>query len=173
LVTRYCGRLPPGRRGLKQCAHADDLGIDQSPSSRKAWIETTRPTPLKCSLSRLPPGRRGLKRAIADDVPETAASPSSRKAWIETSRHRSIDQKVHRRLPPGRRGLKHRERRGGSGNPGVSPSSRKAWIETSFETGATSNDGSRLPPGRRGLKQEFAEHRIVATHVAFLPEGVD
>ena len=64
---RYCGRLPPGRRGLK---------------------------PMPCgacngTFCRLPPGRRGLKLRCTGPDRLGCASPSPRKAWIETGACRS------------------------------------------------------------------------------------
>ena len=34
------GRLPPGRRGLKRVGRLGVSCLDESPSPRKAWIET-------------------------------------------------------------------------------------------------------------------------------------
>jgi len=107
LVTRYCGRLPPGRRGLKLVEEAAEAEGAASPSSRKAWIETLG-------------GGQETRRL---------PSPSSRKAWIETSCTRAVSGRAKRRLPPGRRGLKRPCRLTESVGQ-VSPSSRKAWIET-------------------------------------------
>ena len=56
-------RLPPGRRGLKRRGTPWNAGRRESPSPRKAWIET------------LP--------NVAVTTP-SIKSPSPRKAWIET-----------------------------------------------------------------------------------------
>ena len=59
----HLGRLPPGRRGLKQDVEGNEREGLRSPSPRKAWIETSAPR----------------------SVMSRCASPSPRKAWIETA----------------------------------------------------------------------------------------
>ena len=147
---RYCGRLPPGRRGLKR------------------FLSSLRSPFASC---RLPPGRRGLKPLSLHEWRFAPSSPSPRKAWIETSVACSYRERRCRRLPPGRRGLKPRCAAGR--HPCcASPSPRKAWIETPDIVSALPAP-RRLPPGRRGLKHRGRIRSLAARKVAFPPEGVD
>ena len=146
----------------------------QSPSPRKAWIETNRATSsLHATGSRLPPGRRGLKRERVDEIENRSLSPSPRKAWIET---RSTARSTYApccRLPPGRRGLKllflvdnsaFYNSRLPPGRRGLKPVPTDVRIVTDF---------GRLPPGRRGLKLWTWDYDLSMWTVAFPPEGVD
>ena len=61
--------------------------MTESPSPRKAWIETaTVGAHSHVRSGRLPPGRRGLKRPPRAGLYWMEVSPSPRKAWIETKR---------------------------------------------------------------------------------------
>ena len=150
-ASRYgTRRLPPGRRGLKlRGVHMSCAGIE-SPSPRKAWIET----PLicrrfRCFRRRLPPGRRGLKQTL----------------WRLSARIRSC------RLPPGRRGLKPGWLRV-EARYYRSPSPRKAWIETA---GRVCNCARASSPSPRKAWIETLMQKATSSEwrVAFPPEGVD
>ncbi len=79
----------------------------ESPSPRKAWIET--PTSAENTAlrrSRLPPGRRGLKRWRRIRHTRFLWSPSPRKAWIETTANVPAYKPAIVAFPPEGVGLK-------------------------------------------------------------------
>jgi len=103
--------------------------VGESPSPRKAWIETRRDSILPADVRSPSPRKAWIETspvALAQCAPP---SPSPRKAWIETPDARCLRPSAPGRLPPGRRGLKP-----GCGDRSrcvsESPSPRKAWIET-------------------------------------------
>ena len=143
-------RLPPGRRGLKPRQSRSCQRPPQSPSPRKAWIETALARrSADAAGSRLPPGRRGLK-------PRNDA------------RHRHLES----RLPPGRRGLKHSLAQRGGVLWRRLPPGRRGLKLFAVDQRCQGRAG-RLPPGRRGLKHVSMLLSGQLVCVAFPPEGVD
>ena len=100
-------RSPHGERGLKLCHHGKADAVDQSLSSRRAWIE--------------------MNLAKTADQ-QLVKSLSSRRAWIEMTCGGLAPSLVMSRSPHGERGLKYETK---STHPTItwSLSSRRAWIE--------------------------------------------
>ena len=158
------------------------LGIDPSPSSRRAWIEISSTTKILQSRLTSPSSRRAWIeiRAFTFLRSVSITSPSSRRAWIEIIMYPATEPLKQRRPPRGGRGLKYslfeifvfiggRPPRGGrglksrpdmgAGNGKQSPSSRRAWIEIRIFACPHSSVLSRPPRGGRGLKSPAASPR--------------
>ena len=80
-----CSRPPRGGRGLK---HHDSVRPNppfQSPPTRGAWIETSRPRPI-CGWAESPPTRGAwIETLTVVSGGRLPTSPPTRGAWIETA----------------------------------------------------------------------------------------
>ena len=82
--NRQSGRPPHGGRGLKWSSDSNTLGVEVSPSPRRAWIEIREFELGRARIMGRPPhGGRGLKSKRQDYGHKLRVSPSPRRAWIE------------------------------------------------------------------------------------------
>ena len=74
---RYCGRLPPGRRGLKRVGVGVGVGVRGRLPPGRRGLKPVVGMAERISTRRLPPGRRGLKQrqTISSRQTTTVAFP--------------------------------------------------------------------------------------------------
>ena len=149
------------------------MGQDESPSSRRAWIEIeSEPNKVqKLNVALLAEGvDRNLQKRFAEEA--GVWSPSSRRAWIEIYTAAGVGYCLSVALLA--EGVDRNDMRGEIARLCVmSPSSRRAWIEIVRESGGVTFPASS-PSSRRAWIEILRPSRISWTAlVALLAEGVD